>query len=125
MSSVRVHRKVAPFTCSEKLLILKISYETTMYNMLYILLHIFVNAILNFAFIYWKLTPWFRVLTDKLIVAHVVNNSPPPPFFFLELKDRHPILGQMNPVYSITLYFSTINFNTIPASNHRPSNLQT
>jgi hypothetical protein len=49
---------------------------TTMGNMHYILLHIFTNSILNFAFLYFKLTPWCRDLTENVIVAYMLKILP-------------------------------------------------
>ena len=61
MAILKFHCHLIPFTYSEKLRILKISYQTTMCSMPYILLHIFANSNSNFAFIFYKLTPWCRV----------------------------------------------------------------
>jgi len=94
-----------------------------MCSMPYILLHIFANSNLNFAFIFYKLTPWCSVLTDKLIAAHLLNKSPPTPFFFVT-EESPPYASQMNPVWNNAFYFSTINSNTIPATHHSTSNLE-
>jgi hypothetical protein len=51
------------------------------------------------------LTPWSRILLEKL-VAHHVQNSPP----------LVPILSQMVPVYKFPTYFSEIRSDILPST---------
>jgi hypothetical protein len=76
------------------------------------------------------LTPWIRVLLEKLVVTQLVKKYPAiygtRKFItvFTRAHHRVPILSQMHQVYNFLPYFSRIHFNIIlPTSLDLPSGL--
>jgi hypothetical protein len=76
---------------------------------------------------YFLLTPWSRVLLEKLIGSQLFKNSPR----ILWNRKVHcrvsksppsvPILSQIKPVHTLTSYFLKINFMIILPFTPRPS----
>jgi hypothetical protein len=61
---------------------------------------------------------WSRVLLEKLTVVQVARPSFMEPWGPTLCMPLVSVLGQMNPVYPLTLQVSNIRFNIIPISTH-------